>query len=229
MVFFNKYPDEVYRFIQDNPTAKPQWLHDKILEKFGFDICRQYLYKMRKHWCFGEKYAHGKSVLSWLQKPDYTERLDKDGYVMVKIGNREIRKHRLVWEHENGKLPDDEVLMFLDVNRQNCDIKNLIPVKRKYLPAIKMCLNGKDGTPKLRKTAILAAKLLVDAKEKGIQIKIGNQSTKPKKDDWKDIVCLHKQGKTAKEIARELKKHVSCVYWTIRRYRLGCYNEYMEE
>lgn len=229
MVFYNKYPDGVYKFIQDNPTAKPKWLHDKIFEDFGYDIQMSYIYKMRGHYCFGKKYAHGKSVLSFLKRDDGLERLDKDGYIRVKMGNKEVLKHRLEWEKHNPPLAEDEVLMFLDGNKLNCKISNLIPVKRKYLPAISFCLQGKDATPRLRKTAILAAKLMVDAKEKGIQIKISNQSTKPKKDDWRDIVNLHQQGKTAKEIAKELNKCTGVVYWTIRRYRLGCYNQYMEE
>lgn len=229
MVFYNKYPQEVYEFIANNPSSTPRWLEEEISRKFGINIARRYIYKMKQRHCFGKKYPHGKSIPSWLRKEEGSERLDKDGYIRVKVGNKEVLKHRLEWEKQNPPLADDEVLMFLDGDRLNCRINNLIPVKRKYLPAIKFCLCAKHSSPKLRKTAILAAKLIVDAKEKGIQIKIGNQSAKPKKDDWKDIVYLHRQGKTAKEIAKELNKSTSVVYWTIRRYKLGCYKPYMEE
>ena len=60
------------------------------------------------------------------------ERIDKDGYVMVKAtGRRKMElKHRLVWEEHRGAIPDGHCIQFLDGNRQNCDIENLYIISR---------------------------------------------------------------------------------------------------
>lgn len=51
----------------------------------------------------------------------------KDQYLKVKVGepNKWKLKHRLVWEAKNGPIPKGYCIIFLDGNRQNCDITNL--------------------------------------------------------------------------------------------------------
>lgn len=62
-----------------------------------------------------------------------SERLDTDGYILVKIqdgkGHKNwVLKHRLVWKSMYGDIPPGYKIMFADGNKQNCDIKNLILV-----------------------------------------------------------------------------------------------------
>lgn len=62
-----------------------------------------------------------------------SERLDTDGYILVKIqdgkGHKNwVLKHRLVWKNMYGDIPPGYKIMFADGNKQNCDIKNLILV-----------------------------------------------------------------------------------------------------
>ena len=62
-----------------------------------------------------------------------SERLDSDGYILVKIQdgkghNNWTLKHRLVWQSMYGNIPKGYKIMFADGNKQNCDIKNLILV-----------------------------------------------------------------------------------------------------
>ena len=38
--------------------------------------------------------------------------------------------HRAVWEENNGPIPDDMVVTFLDSNKLNCDISNLVLVTK---------------------------------------------------------------------------------------------------
>lgn len=76
-------------------------------------------------------------------KPVGSERLGKDGYIMVKVEEWPDRpqtksnwkfKHHLVWEKANGcKLPEDKVVMFADKDRRNFDPANLVAVDRKYI------------------------------------------------------------------------------------------------
>jgi len=65
-------------------------------------------------------------------KPVGTERLDRDGYVEIKISdpNKWQLKHRYLWEKENGKIPKGMVLIFKDNNKLNIDLDNLILISR---------------------------------------------------------------------------------------------------
>lgn len=80
------------------------------------------------------------------KKPKYPvgAEIIKSGYVWVKVSDEYIpgtttnkdyikkwkRKAELVWEKENGKLPEGTFLIFLDGDTLNCDIDNLYPVTR---------------------------------------------------------------------------------------------------
>lgn len=80
------------------------------------------------------------SEKSWFKKGNIpencksvgTERLDRDGYVEIKISepNKWQRKHRYLWEKENGKIPKGMVLIFKDNNKLNIDLDNLILISR---------------------------------------------------------------------------------------------------
>lgn len=70
------------------------------------------------------------------QKPHNTvevgfERITKDGYIEVKIGDFQNSadnfklKHRLVWEENNGPVPEGFQVRFIDGNRRNFELSNL--------------------------------------------------------------------------------------------------------
>lgn len=64
-------------------------------------------------------------------RPVGSERIDnKDGFVMVKVAEpRTWRlKHILEWEKHHGPVPDDHKIWFIDNDRTNCDISNLMLV-----------------------------------------------------------------------------------------------------
>ena len=61
------------------------------------------------------------------------ERIDKEGYILVKT---ELRgklklKHREVWKQHYGNIPKGHNVQFKDGNRQNCNIENLYIIPRK--------------------------------------------------------------------------------------------------
>jgi len=67
--------------------------------------------------------------------PIGTETVDKEkGHIMIKVsskgkyGQRWKRKHHIVWENANGKIPKGRVILFLDGNPLNCRIENLAMV-----------------------------------------------------------------------------------------------------
>lgn len=65
-------------------------------------------------------------------KPIGHERITKDGYTEVKVrdGNEKNKnfelKHRLIWEQNNGPIPEGMNVEFLDGNRENFAIENLV-------------------------------------------------------------------------------------------------------
>ena len=65
-------------------------------------------------------------------KPIGSERITKDGYVEVKVGDpSEWRpKHRILWEKENGPIPEGYNVQFKDGNRQNIKLENLYLISR---------------------------------------------------------------------------------------------------
>lgn len=60
------------------------------------------------------------------------ERVDKDGYIYVKVpGARKlVLKHRHVWEQAHGAIPAGHNVQFRDGNRHNCNLENLYLISR---------------------------------------------------------------------------------------------------
>lgn len=60
-------------------------------------------------------------------RPVGYERIDDDGYILVKIadGQKMVHKHRYVWQQHHGDVPEKHVIRFRDGDRTNCDISNL--------------------------------------------------------------------------------------------------------
>lgn len=88
------------------------------------------------------------------------ERIDKDGYVMVKIEqpNRWRLKHLTIWEKHYGPLPKGHMVIFLDGNIRNFDLDNLALITRAenlYLNRQKLRFEDKE----LTKSAVNIAKL----------------------------------------------------------------------
>ncbi len=73
------------------------------------------------------------------RKKMMSERISKDGYVYIKIDEKNphtgyrgrfVEKHRYFWEQVHGPVPAHMVLVFRDGNKQNCNLDNLLLVTR---------------------------------------------------------------------------------------------------
>lgn len=54
-----------------------------------------------------------------------------NGYGMVKCADGNWRyTHRLIWQHAYGRIPDDKIVIFLDGDKSNLTIDNLMLVNR---------------------------------------------------------------------------------------------------
>lgn len=97
-----------------------------------------------------------------------SERVDTDGYVMVKVAepNKWRLKQRLIYEKETGeKLTANDVIMFLDGDKTNFDISNLVKMSRTDLVRFNqqgIKSNNKDVTL----TAVYMAKIKARRKRK---------------------------------------------------------------
>lgn len=60
-------------------------------------------------------------------KPVGYERINDDGYILIKVGDRRkmVLKHRYIWELHNGFVPEGHIVAFRDGNRLNCNLENL--------------------------------------------------------------------------------------------------------
>ena len=93
-------------------------------------------------------------------RPVGSERIDKDGYTMLKVGypNKWRLKHIVIWESFYGKVPDNHVVIFLDGDIRNFDIDNLALITRAenlYLNRKKLRFDDKE----LTESAVNIAKL----------------------------------------------------------------------
>lgn len=73
--------------------------------------------------------------------PVGTEKLNTEGFLIVKVSDTGIQrerwkfKHRLIWEAANGPVAPDHAVIFKDRNRLNCQLDNLELVSRTEMAA----------------------------------------------------------------------------------------------
>jgi hypothetical protein len=106
-----------------------------------------------------------KQQISHNYKPIGYEFTRNDGYIMIKVDEHKWKqKHRYIYEQHYGKIPNGYSIVFLDRNKANCDIDNLMLVKKS-----EKLLSGKYNlifdNKELTKTGILTMKLKMKTRE----------------------------------------------------------------
>lgn len=100
-------------------------------------------------------------------QPIGTEIIRSDGYIKIKVAepNTWKLKHRLVYEEYYGvKLGQNDTIIFLDGNKENCSIDNLLRMNRREL--IRFNAFQRSDNPEINLTAALATKLEAKIREK---------------------------------------------------------------
>lgn len=131
--------------------------------------------KANKAWHGVNSGCFKKGIVPHNQAQVGEERLTVDGYTWVKIAeNPKAKKrdnwkmkHQLIWEKYNGPIPEGMVITFLDGNKQNFDINNLMAIT----PELHSLLNIKkmrtNDTELTRSSAALGELILkISEKEK---------------------------------------------------------------
>jgi hypothetical protein len=82
-------------------------------------------------------FRKGNIPANW--KPLGTERVNRDGYIEVKVAERNPYtghptryrlKHQILWERARGPVPAGKIVIFLDGDKSNCSIENLACISR---------------------------------------------------------------------------------------------------
>lgn len=119
--------------------------------------------------CEATQFKKGHKPVNY--KPVGSERINVYGYIEVKVAdpNKWRLKQRVVWEEHYGEIPNGYSILFLDRNKQNLDINNLVLVSKKQLAFLnnnKLIKEDKE----LTKTGLIIADLLIkisDAEKEG--------------------------------------------------------------
>lgn len=123
---------EMKQFVFDNYKGiSNQELADRVNEKFGTNFGATKFADFK--WLNGLR--SGYQYQPWLkwQKEHMDETIRKDGYVYIKVGKNWYAKQRWVYEQAYGELQPGEVLIFKDGDTTNCDLDNLIKVRKNVL------------------------------------------------------------------------------------------------
>lgn len=89
------------------------------------------------------------------------ERMRNDGYLWIKVAepNKWKHKHTVLWEREHGEVPRGMCVSFLDGDKLNCTIENLILMSRGERAIMtRLKLGSKD--PELAKVGVMVSKIL---------------------------------------------------------------------
>lgn len=124
----------------------------------------------KKFWIGGEEtqFKKGHRPHNWV--PLGTERISKDGYIEVKIREGQFQKnwrgkHILIWEKENGPLPEGHAIVFGDRDKRNFDVDNLICVSRAQLARLNQ--NGLiQNDADLTRTGVVIADMITKMSER---------------------------------------------------------------
>lgn len=115
-----------------------------------------------------------KGNIPWTRKPVGTITRSKDGYLWIKFRENQDgtgrdgweQLQRYIWRQHNGPIPEGSMVIFLDGNKENCDISNLAVVtKAEHIEMMRSGLRFEDAD--LTETGVTIAKLKVKTREKG--------------------------------------------------------------
>ena len=128
---------------------------------FGTDIGED---KMR--WFYQNNKLRANTTVNPNEKAPGSISPDKDGYLRVKLADGRWRLlHHVVWENHNGPIPNGHMVIFLDGDISNTDIKNLALVTRAE-SLILSKNNLRFSHPQHTETGILIAKVSIAANQR---------------------------------------------------------------
>lgn len=156
-----QYSEAHTSWLRENVPGK-RWKEIVQLFNSKFNRCDS-LDKVQEH-CLRNKIYNGLKGGMTFHEDRHITRV-QGGYARIKIEGKWYNLNRIIWEKYHGELPEDNLIIFGDGNRDNHSINNLISVTR----AESCILNRKNllfSNADLTKTGVLIAKLLLKIKER---------------------------------------------------------------
>lgn len=141
---WSRMPEESAWMAAHDKGQRTDLLADEFEARFGWRLTRNQVNQWRARTGTqpkGRKVGGGGRP----RVPVGTERVSKDGYVVVKVAEEATvamskdnwrLKHVHVWEQANGPLPEGMVVYFADGDRRNFDVGNLVAVPRRLVGTI---------------------------------------------------------------------------------------------
>lgn len=193
------YPEEIRKFIEQNHAGVgPKDMAELLNKTFGTNYTQA---QMKSYYGNhdinsgltghfrkghtppnkGQKGYHSPgSEKGWFQKghdpvnhkPVGSERVDVDGYTLIKTAEPNIwtPKHKVIWEAANGKVPEGHVLTFLDGDKGNITLDNLALIT--MAESLEITRSGlRSSNPEFTKTGILIAKVKITRSKRKKSIK----------------------------------------------------------
>lgn len=186
-MYGHKYTDEEKKFMEEFvPGHSYKEIINAFSEKFGWEITKGRLnaYIANHHLNTGRTGYFAKGHIppnkgvkgicapgcekSWFKKgqlptnyrPVGSERINRDGYIEIKVNDPNIwkLKHRVIWEKANGEIPQGNIIIFRDNNPINCSLDNLIMIKKRENAIINHS-NLSHLTGEYKDTAVILSKL----------------------------------------------------------------------
>ena len=119
--------------------------------------------------CKQTMFKKGHTPANRMKVGEYT--YTTDGYLKLKVkdegtqNERFVFVHRKVWEEHNGPIPPGHKIIFLDGNKDNCDISNLAMVDN--AEALEMYRrNLRTDDTELTRTGLAVAKINIAARKR---------------------------------------------------------------
>ncbi len=102
-------------------------------------------------------------------QPVGAERINSEGYHYIKVAEPTVWrcKHHILWEQHNGIIPKNHIVRFIDGNRDNITIENLMLISQTMNSILNNYYRFMDFEPEALPTVILMARL----QEKSNQLK----------------------------------------------------------
>lgn len=149
------------------PTSNLQDLLWVARHRYHYNInknqLRQYLYKRQIKY---KDYDANKVRDMGKNKPIFSERVKPDGMTQIKLSNRkwEYKQRYIYSQYYNTELTEDDYIIFLDQDRTNFNIDNLMKISRRE-SSILANQNIFSNNPEATKTGVQVARLITKLKD----------------------------------------------------------------
>lgn len=155
------FTKEEEQFIINNYKGKlatelTKMLNDTFNKNYTCNQIRRY--KIKNKLASGVCTRFYKGQIPHNLKQEKDEFIDERGYHRIKINGKWEMEARYLYEKEHGKIPSDWTVVFLDGNKNNLEITNLMAIHRRDKL---VCKNKKmfSQNPEATKVGILTAQL----------------------------------------------------------------------